>query len=61
MKIESALKGVSQIYLDTAPVIYYVQGVTPFFPVVDALFQFTSTPDCELIGFFTCLCADDCC
>lgn len=39
MKIYSALKGVSQIYLDTAPVIYYVQGVTPFFPVVDALFQ----------------------
>ncbi|MFB2878283.1 type II toxin-antitoxin system VapC family toxin [Floridanema aerugineum] len=39
MKIESALMGVSQIYLDTAPVIYYVQGVTPFFPVVDALFQ----------------------
>lgn len=39
MKIESALIGVSQIYLDTAPVIYYVQGVTPFFPVVDALFQ----------------------
>jgi predicted nucleic acid-binding protein len=39
MKIKSALMGVSQIYLDTAPVIYYVQGVTPFFPVVDALFQ----------------------
>jgi len=34
MNIYSALKGVSQIYLDTAPVIYYVQGVTPFFPVV---------------------------
>ena len=39
MKIESALRGVSKIYLDTAPVIYYVQGVTPFFPVVDALFK----------------------
>ncbi|MGA9377692.1 MAG: PIN domain-containing protein [Phormidium sp.] len=39
MKIESALMGISQIYLDTAPVIYYVQGVTPFFPVVDALFK----------------------
>ena len=39
MKIKFALTDVSRLYLDTAPVIYYVQGVTPFFPVVDRLFQ----------------------
>lgn len=39
MKIELALTGVSLVYLDTAPVIYYVQGVTPFFSAVDRLFE----------------------
>ncbi len=39
MKIKLALTGVSRLYLDTAPVIYYIQGVTTFFPVVDRLFE----------------------
>jgi hypothetical protein len=39
MNIEFALIAVSRIYLDSAPVIYYVQGVAPFFPVVDRVFQ----------------------
>jgi predicted nucleic acid-binding protein len=39
MKIESALQGISRLYLDTAPVVYYVEGVAPFFPIVDRVFQ----------------------
>jgi hypothetical protein len=39
MKIESALQGISKLYLDTAPVVYYVEGVAPFFPIVDRVFQ----------------------
>jgi len=39
MKVEAALVNVSKLYLDSAPVIYYVQGVEPFFPVVDRVFQ----------------------
>jgi predicted nucleic acid-binding protein len=39
MKIESALMGITKLFLDTAPVIYYVQGVAPFFPQVDRVFH----------------------
>ncbi len=39
MKIESALQGISKLYLDTAPVVYYIEGVAPFFPIVDRVFQ----------------------
>jgi predicted nucleic acid-binding protein len=39
MKIKSALMDVSELYLDTAPVIYYIQGVAPFFPLVDRVFN----------------------
>jgi predicted nucleic acid-binding protein len=39
MKIESALQGISRLYLDTAPVVYYVEGVAAFFPIGDRVFQ----------------------
>ena len=43
MRVEDALHGVSRLFLDTAPIIYYVEGnlayiarVRPFFEQIDA-------------------------
>lgn len=39
MKVADALKGIQRIYLDTAPVIYYVQGSSPSSPVAAWIFD----------------------
>ena len=39
MRVEVALETISKVFIDTAPVIYYIEGSTSFFPVVDAFFQ----------------------
>lgn len=39
MKVEVVLETISKVFIDTAPVIYYIEGSTYFFPVVDAFFQ----------------------
>lgn len=39
MKVEVALETISKVFIDTAPIIYYIEGSTGFFNVVDAFFQ----------------------
>jgi predicted nucleic acid-binding protein len=39
MKVEVALETISKVFIDTAPIIYYIEGSTGFFSVVDAFFQ----------------------
>ena len=37
MKIAEALVGVSSLFLDTAPVIYYVESVSPLRDIMDVV------------------------
>jgi predicted nucleic acid-binding protein len=39
MKMTDALTGVSKIFLDTAPVIYYIEGTLRYQPLTDVIFQ----------------------
>jgi predicted nucleic acid-binding protein len=39
MKIADALVGVKQLFLDTAPVIYHVEGNAAYQPMTDLVFQ----------------------
>ena len=39
MKIEQAIAGVKLIFLDTAPVIYYIERHPTFFPLVRSIFE----------------------
>ncbi len=39
MKIADALAGVKQLFLDTAPVIYHVEGNAVYQPMTDLVFQ----------------------
>jgi predicted nucleic acid-binding protein len=39
MKVAVAFRGVGRIFLDTAPVIYHVEGFVPLQPVTDWVFQ----------------------
>ena len=39
MNIVDALQGVQRLFLDTAPVIYHVEGVATYQPVTDIMFQ----------------------
>ena len=39
MKVAQALQGVANIFLDTAPIIYYVERHPQFAPVVDEVFD----------------------
>ena len=39
MKIEAALSSVSSLFLDTAPIIYFVEANPLYFAVVEAVFQ----------------------
>jgi hypothetical protein len=39
MKLNDALQNVATLYLDTAPVIYYVEGIATYLTVIDAIFQ----------------------
>ncbi|MBI5479425.1 MAG: type II toxin-antitoxin system VapC family toxin [Deltaproteobacteria bacterium] len=39
MKLADALSGVHRLFLDTAPVIYYVENVSPHRALMDALVQ----------------------
>lgn len=39
MKIDDALKGVTHIFLDTAPVIYFVENHPLYFPLVENIFN----------------------
>jgi predicted nucleic acid-binding protein len=39
MKLKVALQGVQRLFLDTAPVIYYIDRNPTYFTIVDALFE----------------------
>ena len=39
MTIAEALRGVTRVFLDTAPLIYYVERVSPYRAVVDYIFE----------------------
>jgi predicted nucleic acid-binding protein len=39
MKVDDALRGVTRLFLDTAPVIYYVERHPRYTPVVDEIFN----------------------
>ncbi len=38
-KITDILNNISKVFLDTAPLIYYIEGSTNFFSIVDVFFQ----------------------
>lgn len=38
-KITDILNNISKVFLDTAPLIYYIEGSTNFFVIVDVFFQ----------------------
>jgi predicted nucleic acid-binding protein len=50
MRVEQALKGVKQLFLDTAPVIYYVERHPNYFPVVQPIFQHLQTGDFKAVA-----------
>jgi len=49
MNIADALHGVQRLFLDTAPVIYHVEGVATYQPVTDVIFQEISRGTVEAI------------
>jgi predicted nucleic acid-binding protein len=39
MRVHDALSGVRRLFLDTAPIIYHVEGVVAYQPLTDVIFQ----------------------
>jgi hypothetical protein len=39
IKVETALKGVTKLFLDTAPVIYFVEANPNYLQVVESIFD----------------------
>lgn len=50
MKIEQAIAGVKLIFLDTAPVIYFIERHPTFFPLVRSIFESLSDRDFRAIS-----------
>ena len=50
MKIEQAIAGVKLIFLDTAPVIYYIERHPTFFPLVRPIFESLSDGDFRAVS-----------
>ena len=50
MKIEQAIAGVKLIFLDTAPVIYYIERHPTFFPLVRPIFESLSDRDFRAVS-----------
>ncbi len=40
MKIETILEPLNRIFLDSAPIIYYVEGNPNYFLIIDELFNY---------------------
>jgi predicted nucleic acid-binding protein len=49
MKIDDAFKPVSRLFLDTAPIIYHVEGVAAYQPLTDFVFQRIGSGACEAV------------
>jgi predicted nucleic acid-binding protein len=50
MKIEQAIAGVKLLFLDTAPVIYYLERHPIFFPAVRSIFERVSDGDLQVVS-----------
>jgi predicted nucleic acid-binding protein len=50
MKIEQAIAGVKLIFLDTAPVIYFIERHPTFFPLVRPIFESLSDGDLQAVS-----------
>ena len=50
MRIEQAIAGVKLIFLDTAPVIYYIERHPTFFPLVRPIFESLSDGDLRAVS-----------
>lgn len=53
MKIETALAGVSRLFLDTAPVIYFVERNPSFVDRVDSIFERFESEIIPVVGSVT--------
>lgn len=49
MKLAEGLQGVTRLFLDTAPVIYYVERHSVYFPFVDPIFDLIIDGDIEAV------------
>lgn len=49
MKLDQALTGIYRVFLDTAPVIYYVENVTGYRSVMDAIVERSRAGSLELV------------
>ena len=49
MNVFTALTGVRRLFLDTAPVIYHVEGVSAYQPLMDVIFQAISSGTVEAV------------
>jgi predicted nucleic acid-binding protein len=49
MKIEQALEGVRTLFLDTAPIIYYIQRNVEYFSLVQPIFEKLSNRDLQAV------------
>jgi predicted nucleic acid-binding protein len=50
MKVEQAIAGVKLLFLDTAPVIYYLEGHPTFSPSIRSIFEKVSNGDLQLVS-----------
>jgi predicted nucleic acid-binding protein len=50
MKVEQAIAGVKSLFLDTAPVIYYLERHPIFFPAVRSIFERVSDGDLQVVS-----------
>jgi predicted nucleic acid-binding protein len=50
MKVEQAIAGVKSLFLDTAPVIYYLQGHPAFSPSIRSIFERVSNGDLQIVS-----------
>ena len=50
MKIEQAIAGVKLLFLDTAPVIYYLERQPTFYPLIRSIFERVSDGDLPAVS-----------
>ncbi len=49
MRIDEALRGIRYLFMDTPPIIYYVQGHPRYLPLMDFLFVKVSAGEIEIV------------
>ncbi len=53
LAVADALRAVTRLGLDTAPVIYFVEGNPTYFPVCDSVFRMTGGPLTAITSYLT--------